>query len=197
MPEIDIREPDATVGCLQREGMRKADISYIEGLKRFYAPDTKERRVLLLVSSDGDGRPNAMPFTSWAISTVEPDRWCLSVYVIAGHYTRQLIDLTGQFTVNVPREGMQHIIDHCGSVSGRDHDKFRECGLTGMASRHVKPPIIGEGCVNFECETRRKRPFLLTFPGQERKPIEMSIFEGEVVAACADETVVQRISESG
>ena len=96
-----------------------------------------------------------MPFTSWFISTTEIG-WFFFAYIIVTNYSHDLVKRTGQFTVNNPREGMEKIVEYCGSVSGRDHDKFSESGLTVVASRYVKPPIIGACGVHMECETRSK-----------------------------------------
>jgi flavin reductase (DIM6/NTAB) family NADH-FMN oxidoreductase RutF len=78
-------------------------------------------------------------------------------------------------------------------MSGRDHDKFKECGLTPVTSRYVKPPIIEECIAHFECETYNKKPFMMTFPGEDKKPLEMTIFEGRVLAAHVNEDLVRDI----
>ena len=39
----------------------------------------------------------------------------------------------------------------CGSISGRDHDKFTEVGLTPLPATQVAPPLIAECPVNIEC----------------------------------------------
>ena len=163
------------------------DIDCLEGLKLLYYPDSLDRRTLLLVSSAGEGDPNVMPFSSWSISHVDPYGWCLAVYVFTRHHTYALVKQTGQFTVNVPRDGMDDIMKQCGSVSGRDHDKFAESGLTAVASRHVVPPVIDECSASFECEVYNKYPFLMTFPGEDKESIEMMVFEGQILATHAGE----------
>ena len=162
-------------------------VGYIEGLKRLYDPDTGERKVLFLASSDGKDKANVMPFSSWAISLVDPQGWCIAVYVFMGHFTHELIDKTKQFTVNAPRNAMDEIIECCGSMSGRNHDKFKECGLTAVASCYVAPPIIEECIAHFECKVYNSYPFTMTFPGMDRDPREMTVFEGRILAAYADE----------
>jgi flavin reductase (DIM6/NTAB) family NADH-FMN oxidoreductase RutF len=167
--------------------MAIVSIDYIEGLKRLYDPDTGEHKVLFLASSDGKDKANVMPFTSWAISHVDPQGWCIAVYVFTGHFTHELIDQTKQFTVNAPRNAMDEIIECCGSMSGRNHDKFKECGLTAVASCYVAPPIIEECIAHFECEVYNSYPFTMTFPGTDRAPRGMTVFEGRILAAHADE----------
>lgn len=165
------------------------DFAYLDGLKLLYDPDTKERKSLLLASGSGEGRANVMPFSSWAISHTDPFGWCFAVYVFVRHHTYALVEQAGQFTVNIPREGMDDIMKYCGSVSGRDHDKIAECELTAVASDRVAPPVIGECSASFECEVHNTYPFLMTFPGEERESLQMMVFEGHVVAAHVREDI--------
>ena len=44
----------------------------------------------------------------------------------------ELIEKSGEFTVNVPRVGMEAPVDFCGIVSGRDTDKFAAAGFTAV-----------------------------------------------------------------
>jgi len=48
------------------------------------------------------------------------------VAVRPSRYTHDFIENTGEFTVNVPNRGMESIVSYCGTVSGKDHDKFEE-----------------------------------------------------------------------
>ena len=41
----------------------------------------------------------------------------------------------------------------CGTKSGRDVDKFAECGLTPQDSQKVTTPIVRISGIHFECET--------------------------------------------
>jgi len=166
--------------------MVKARVDCIEALRRLYDPVTGERKTMFLVSSDGEGRANVMPFTSWAILLGESRGWCLAVYVFTGHFTHDLIVKTQQFTVNAPRKGMRRIIRRCGSVSGRRYDKFARFGLTTVQSRCVAPPIIEECIAHFECEVYHSYPFTMTFPGEDKAPCGMTVFEGRILAAYAD-----------
>ena len=161
-------------------------VDCIEALRRLYDADTGERKTGFLATSDGKGKSNVMPFTSWAILCDESRGWCLAVYVFTRHYTHELIQETQQFTVNAPRKGMDRIIKRCGSMSGRDHDKFAECGLTPVASSCVAPPIIAECVAHFECAVYNSYPFTMTFPGTDKEPRQMTVFEGRILAAHAE-----------
>ncbi|HDZ41235.1 MAG TPA: flavin reductase family protein [Bacteroidetes bacterium] len=66
-------------------------------------------------------------------------------------YSGREIKKNGEFTVNIASVDIMTEADFCGISSGRDTDKFRETGLTKMASKVVKSPIIKECPLNLEC----------------------------------------------
>jgi flavin reductase (DIM6/NTAB) family NADH-FMN oxidoreductase RutF len=71
-------------------------------------------------------------------------------------YTYGNIEATGEFMVNVPPADLTEACEHCGTVSGRDHEKFRECGLTPRAARHVEVPLIEECVIHYECRVLQR-----------------------------------------
>ena len=176
--------------------MAIVEIDFIGGLNLLYKPNSVDHKALLLASSDGGRRASIMPFTSWFISPADPQGWRFSVYIFTKHYSHVLVGQIGQFTVNVPRDGMDNIVEYCGSVSGRDHDKFSELSLSKITSKYVIPPIIGECAAHLECETQRTYPFTMTFPGQDKKDIEMTVFETQILAIYAQEDIARQIRDS-
>jgi flavin reductase (DIM6/NTAB) family NADH-FMN oxidoreductase RutF len=66
----------------------------------------------------------------------------------------------------------------CGKTSGKNHDKFRETGLTPMPAKKVKAPIIKECLAHLECTLH------IQF-----KTGDHTIFVGEVVEAYAKKGV--------
>ena len=66
-------------------------------------------------------------------------------------YTYSLIEQSGDFTVNVLPSSLKEVAQYCGTVSGRDHDKFKEKGLTAVPSLKVKTPLIQECLLHVEC----------------------------------------------
>jgi flavin reductase (DIM6/NTAB) family NADH-FMN oxidoreductase RutF len=75
------------------------------------------------------------------------------VPVRLSRFTHQLIEGSSCFTVSVPREGeLKKALSFCGSKSGRDYDKFTECGLTAVPGRNCDVPVIGECALHYECE---------------------------------------------
>ncbi len=108
----------------------------------------------LLVSGDV-GEANVMTI-GWGLIGPLWGRPFFMVAVRPSRHTFGFIEKTGDFTVNVPRKGMEEIVDYCGSVSGREHDKFKETGLTLEPGRSVDSPIISECGVHYECRVAYK-----------------------------------------
>jgi flavin reductase (DIM6/NTAB) family NADH-FMN oxidoreductase RutF len=142
---------------------------------------------LLLVSVDETGKPNVMTI-GWATLGIVWGRPILTVFVRPSRFTYGLVDATGDFTVNVPPPEMAETVQYCGTVSGREHDKFAERGLTPAPSRHVRSPIIEECLLHYECrvvhkndvEPRTLNPDILThaYPQGDFH----RVFYGEVLA---------------
>lgn len=73
-------------------------------------------------------------------------------------YTHGPIAKTGYFTVSIPKEGeLSKAAAFCGARSGRDFDKFAECGLTAVAGRSVPVPVIGECALHIECRVLQRQ----------------------------------------
>ena len=110
---------------------------------------------LLLVSRGKDGKPNVMTI-GWALIGILWERPVLMVAVRPSRHTHHLIEYSGDFTVNVPSDGMDDICEFCGEVSGKDRDKLREKGLTVKSSRKIRSPIIEQCVLHYECRTLYK-----------------------------------------
>ena len=55
-------------------------------------------------------------------------------------------------TGNGPAPEMVAAVELCGTVSGRDHDKVAECGLTAGQSQTIISPYIDECELVYECQ---------------------------------------------
>ncbi len=75
----------------------------------------------------------------------------MMVMVRNSRHTFSLIEKAADFTVSVPTGDMKKAIAFCGTKSGRDFDKFKECGLKTAISRKVVSPIIDTPGIHFEC----------------------------------------------
>ena len=105
---------------------------------------------LLLVSKDATGRPNVMTI-GWGSIGIFWRRPVFVAPVRRSRYTHGCIEATGDFTVNVLPPALAGLAGKCGSVSGREVDKFAEYGLTAVDGRHVRSPLIEQCVIGYEC----------------------------------------------
>jgi len=121
----------------------------VETIKRLEKPG------LLLVSTNMEGKSNVMTI-GWGL--IGPF-WGTPVFIIAirpSRYMHEFIEESDEFTINVPQGGMGEIVEYCGTVSGRRHDKFKECKLTLLKAKKVNVPIIKECKIHYECKVVHK-----------------------------------------
>jgi flavin reductase (DIM6/NTAB) family NADH-FMN oxidoreductase RutF len=155
----------------------------------------------LLVSSDETGKPNAMTI-GWGTLGRIWGKPILAVYVRPSRYTFELIEETGDFTVNLLPRNMTEVTAFCGSASGRDRDKLAELGLTATPSQRVKSPTIEQALVSWECAVVHRNDIL-----EEKLSPEIvdtyaqgeyhRIYHGEVMAARATEDARERLAQLG
>ena len=110
---------------------------------------------VLLVSQGKEGPPNAMTI-GWGQLGIVWRRPVFTVLVRPSRYTYKLMEETGNFSVNIVPPQLKEVAAYCGSVSGRDRDKFKEKGLTAVPSLKIKTPIIKECILHFECQVVNK-----------------------------------------
>ena len=106
----------------------------------------------LVTSVDNDGRPNVATAGEVFMMSLYP--LIVAVGFRPATYTNKLIHATREFVVNLPKQEILRAVDYCGSVSGREIDKFKETGLTPLPAKHVRPPLIKECPVNVECKVK-------------------------------------------
>ena len=109
----------------------------------------------LLVSRNEEGVPNAMTI-GWALLGVVWRRPVCAVLVRPSRYTYGCMEATGDFTVNVPPQSLADKVLFCGTESGREYDKFSECGFTPTESKYVRSPGIEECLLTYECNIVQK-----------------------------------------
>lgn len=130
-----------------------------------------EMRVLL-VGQGHKGSPNVMAI-GWGSMGIIWRRPVFTVYVRPSRYTHSLIEESGEFTVNILPPGMEEVTTYCGSVSGRDVNKFEVKGLTPIPSSRLKTPIIKECIIHFECRVIYRN---YLDPAELDKPILTEIY---------------------
>jgi flavin reductase (DIM6/NTAB) family NADH-FMN oxidoreductase RutF len=70
-------------------------------------------------------------------------------------HSHRMVRNAGNFVLNIPSRTQFEAAKFCGSKSGRDHDKFKESGLTALPATKVLAPLIAECPINLECEVKQ------------------------------------------
>jgi flavin reductase (DIM6/NTAB) family NADH-FMN oxidoreductase RutF len=76
----------------------------------------------------------------------------MMVAVRLSRYTFTIIETAADFTVSIPAGNMDDELMFCGTQSGRDYDKFKECDLEIVAAQKVVSPIINTPGRHYECK---------------------------------------------
>ncbi|WP_027475356.1 flavin reductase family protein [Curvibacter gracilis] len=133
----------------------------------------------VLVSSAHAGRHNVMA-AAWSMPLdFEPPK--VAVVIDKATLTRELVDASGEFVLNIPPAAMAQATLRLGRESGRDQpDKLARSGIRLEPASRVQAPLV-QGCIAWlEC---RVLPTSAAVAGPH------DLFLAEVLAAWADERV--------
>lgn len=132
----------------------------------------------VLVGSAHAARRNVMA-AAWSMPLdFSPPK--VAVVIDRNTLTRELVEGSGEFSLNVPARAIARETLAVGSISGRDTDKFAEgTGVRAFAGSQIAAPLI-DGCIAWlECR-------VIPEPHNQDR---YDLFLGEVVAAWADPRV--------
>ena len=104
---------------------------------------------VVLISSEWNGRPNVMAAAWQTPLSIHP--LLVGVSIAPKRYSHELIAQSQEYVVNVPPRTLYRQVHGCGTVSGRDQDKFTLFGLTAIQGRRVRVPRIEECIGHLEC----------------------------------------------
>lgn len=72
--------------------------------------------------------------------------WGKPIFIVPvrkSRYTHGIIEQTGEFTLSIPMgKDLRKELAFCGTKSGRDYDKFKECNLTPVPAQKLKHPSL-------------------------------------------------------
>lgn len=132
--------------------------------------------VTLVTSASGD-RHNVMA-AAWAMP-LDFDPPKVLLVIDRQTLTRELVDASGEFALNIPCRAIADRVLAAGSVSGRDGDKFARTGLVPFAATKIAAPLVS-GCVAWlECR-------VIPEPANQQGH---DLFVAQVLAAWADPQV--------
>lgn len=104
---------------------------------------------VVLVTTARAGRANIMPM-SWhtMMEFVPPLVGCV---ISNRNHTFRTLRATGECVLNIPTVELAKKVVGCGNTCGRQVDKFKKFGLTPVAGKIVKAPLITECQASLEC----------------------------------------------
>lgn len=138
---------------------------------------------VLVSCGDADGERNLLT-VAWT-GTVCTDPAMCYISVRPERHSYGIIRRTGEFVINLTTRRLARATDWCGVRSGRDFDKWKECGLTPVAAEHVAAPVIAEAPLSIECRVR-----------QIVKLGSHDMFIADVVGILADERYIDQIGRA-
>jgi len=127
-----------------------------ESMKRFreIAPVELENAIkligkdwMLITVRDGE-KQNAMT-ASWGSLGVLWNKNVCTVYIRPQRYTYGLIEREERFSISFMDESYREALRYCGRVSGRDHDKLSDTGLSAAELDGV--PVLREARLTLIC----------------------------------------------
>ena len=176
----------------EEDKMQKIKVSYKDYLKETFM--VMNDSGLLFISANKEGKINVMTISWGTIGII----WGMPMFLVLvspSRFTYGFIEETENSTVNVPPKKLGEIVSFCGSVSGRDYDKFKEKGLNPIPGENVKSPIV-EGCiVHYGCKVIHKNDII---PARVPEDVDTEfypggdyyrIFFGKIISVFADSKV--------
>jgi len=128
----------------------------------------------VLVSCVGKaGKPNVTTL-AWAMPTSN-DPPLVAISVSPKRHSHTLIEESQEFIINIPTLELLQSGYACGSLSGRNFEKFKKAGLTPMPAKKVKAPAIRECIAHIECTV-----------DSQITTGDHTVFVGKIVAAYAN-----------
>ena len=105
---------------------------------------------LYLISTAYEGKRNVQfAFRALGISDEPP---LLVIGIQDKNFSREVIQKSGEFVVNVCSENQLHAVDKSRDLSGRNvEDKFVALGLETFPAKHVQAPLVAGCHANVEC----------------------------------------------
>lgn len=110
--------------------------------------------VVLVTCRDAGGNDNIITL-SW-VGVVNSAPPMVGISIRPSRHSHPIVAASGEFGVNIPSAEQLRLADHCGTVSGRNEDKFRATGFTRLPGTAIRAPLIAECPINIECAVRQR-----------------------------------------
>jgi len=76
----------------------------------------------------------------------------IAVAIRKERFSYDLISKSKEFVVNIPTADLKESVEFCGTKSGKEYDKWKECNFTKGQSVEITTPYILECPVSMECK---------------------------------------------
>lgn len=83
----------------------------------------------MLITAGNDEKYNTMT-ASWGGLGVLWNKNVATIFIRPQRYTYEFVEENEYFTISILPSELRNALSFCGSKSGRDYDKAKECGLT-------------------------------------------------------------------
>jgi len=126
------------------------DVNYLS-ITEEVIQQIKSKGAFLIAKSKNGEKINVMTI-GWAAIGYMWSKPIMTVMVRKSRFTHHIIEEASSFTVSTPTNGLTDALNFCGTKSGRDFDKFKECNLTIVPAQKVDTPIINISGFHYECK---------------------------------------------
>jgi flavin reductase (DIM6/NTAB) family NADH-FMN oxidoreductase RutF len=138
------------------------------------------------LTAKADDQLNTMAI-GWALVGVVWGKPIFMVAVRDSRHTFSILEKAADFTVTVPTTDVQDQVMYCGTKSGRNVDKYKECHLELAEAQKVITPIIRTPGIHFECKIVHKAPMDPKFLDKEYEGLYPqkdyhTLYFGEILA---------------
>lgn len=116
------------------------------------AMENLTKKGAFLTTADGE-KINTMTI-SWGNVGYEWRKPIFVTMVRKSRFTKSYLDKSNEFTITIPLDNsMKEQLAICGTKSGRDIDKIKECSLETVNSKSIKTPVIkADNSIVIECK---------------------------------------------
>ncbi len=132
----------------------------------------------VLVTALARGRHSIMP-AAW-VTPVNMRPPMIAIAINQAHFTAELIQRSEQFGLSIPSVELLKQVRYCGSVSGRDADKWVQTGLHQAEPHQIDTPLVEECLAHIECAVAQA----IDLP-------DHTVFIGEVLYAAVEEGIFE------
>jgi flavin reductase (DIM6/NTAB) family NADH-FMN oxidoreductase RutF len=107
----------------------------------------------VLISAGANESEHSLLTVSW-VGTICSDPPMCYISVRPERHSYPVIKKNMAFVINLTTKDMAFATDWCGVRSGKNHDKFKEMGLTPGKATMIAAPTVEESPVCIECTVR-------------------------------------------